>query len=89
LRLKTDSYALETNVHFPTGLNLLWDSTCKCFDTVKKYQAVENIEGWRKIKICVKALKASYVLPHNNYLKARVSNKKITTNRQKKVKKST
>jgi hypothetical protein len=25
LRLKTDSYALETNVHFPTGLNLLWD----------------------------------------------------------------
>ena len=26
LQLKTDSYALETNVHFPTDLNLLFDS---------------------------------------------------------------
>jgi hypothetical protein len=77
LRLKTDSYALKINVHFPACLNLLWDSIRKCFDTVEKYQAVENIEGWRKIKICVKALKASSVLPHNKYLKARVSNKKL------------
>ncbi|MEJ7587052.1 MAG: hypothetical protein WKI04_05775 [Ferruginibacter sp.] len=29
LKLKTDSYALETNVHFPTDLNLLWDSLRK------------------------------------------------------------
>ncbi len=26
LKLKTDSYVLETNVHFPTDLNLLWDA---------------------------------------------------------------
>lgn len=26
LALKTDSYAVETDVHFPTDLNLLWDS---------------------------------------------------------------
>ena len=30
LKLKTDSYALETNVHFPTDLNLLWDTLRKC-----------------------------------------------------------
>ena len=77
LKLKTDSYAVETNIHFPTDLNLLWDSIRKCFDTVRKYQAVENIEGWRKIKICVKALKAFSVLPLNKYLKARISNKKL------------
>src|SRR5438034_1144204 len=26
IRAKTDSYVLETNVHFPTDLNLLWDA---------------------------------------------------------------
>ncbi|MEJ7677039.1 MAG: hypothetical protein WKG06_04015 [Segetibacter sp.] len=31
MKLKTDSYAVETNVHFPTDLNLLWDSVRKCF----------------------------------------------------------
>lgn len=50
LRLKTDSYALETNVHFPTDLNLLWDSLRKGFDTVKKLKQVSDLKGWRKIK---------------------------------------
>ena len=26
LELKVDSYVLETDVHFPTDLNLLWDA---------------------------------------------------------------
>jgi len=26
IRAKTDSYVLETNVHFPTDVNLLWDA---------------------------------------------------------------
>lgn len=34
LRLKTDSFVVESNVHFPTDYNLLWDSTRKCLDTV-------------------------------------------------------
>ena len=36
LQLKTDSYALQTNVHFPTDLNLLWDSLRKGLDMVGK-----------------------------------------------------
>lgn len=47
LELKTDSYALETNVHFPTDLNLLWDSMRKVLDTVEKLTCSN---GWRKIK---------------------------------------
>jgi len=30
LRLKTDSFVVETDTHFPTDYNLLWDSARKC-----------------------------------------------------------
>ena len=60
LSLKTDSYALETNVHFPTDLNLLWDSIRKCFDMIAKLQKIENITGWRKIKHLRKSFKSLF-----------------------------
>ena len=48
---KTDSFVVESNVHFPTDYNLLWDCARKCLDVVnffvKKYP---QINGWRKIK---------------------------------------
>lgn len=51
LRLKTDSFVVKSNVHFPTDYNLLWDCTRKCLDTIslflKKYP---SIPCWRKIK---------------------------------------
>ncbi len=50
LQLKTDSYALETNVHFPTDLNLLFDSLRKGLDMVKKLKEISDIKGWRKIR---------------------------------------
>jgi transposase, IS5 family len=50
LQLKTDSYVLETNVHFPTDLNLLYDSLRKGLDMVKKLKEVSDIKGWRKLK---------------------------------------
>src|SRR3954463_9000609 len=50
LQLKTDSYVLETNVHFPTDLNLLWDSLRKGLDMVDKLMEISNVKGWRKIK---------------------------------------
>ena len=50
LHLKTDSFVVESNVHFPTDYNLLWDCARKCLDSVnyllKKYP---EIAGWRKI----------------------------------------
>ena len=53
LRLKTDSFVVETDTHFPTDYTLLWDSARKCIDTVEKLQ----VAGWRKSKNWRKALK--------------------------------
>ncbi|HEX8675678.1 MAG TPA: hypothetical protein VF700_00570 [Segetibacter sp.] len=60
LALKTDSYALETNVHFPTDLNLLWDSLRKCLDTIGKLQEITPLKGWRKIKNICKVVKSQF-----------------------------
>ncbi len=57
LRLKTDSFVVESNVHFPTDYNLLWDSARKSIDMVNKFQEKYHLEGWRKIKNWRKDLK--------------------------------
>jgi hypothetical protein len=50
LRLKTDSYVVESNVHFPTDYNLLWDCARKCMDGVSKFKDKYGaIKGWRKM----------------------------------------
>ena len=52
LAVKVDTYVLETDVHFPTDLNLLWDAGRKCVDLVEKYrdQFGYALSGWRKAK---------------------------------------
>jgi IS5 family transposase len=50
LRLKTDSFVVETNVHFPTDINLLWDSTRKGLDMVELLNGLVQVPGWRKVK---------------------------------------
>jgi hypothetical protein len=51
LRLKTDSFVVESNVHFPTDYNLLWDSTRKCLDTVSVFlEKYKELDRWRKIE---------------------------------------
>ena len=47
-RLKTDSFVVESNVHFPTDYNLLWDSARKCIDTIVRLEKEGILEGWRK-----------------------------------------
>ena len=53
LRLKTDSFVVETDTHFPTDYNLLWDSARKCVLVAGKLP----VEGWRKSTHWQKALK--------------------------------
>ena len=60
LKLKSDSYSVETNVHFPTDLNLLWDSMRKCLDMIETLQEITFIKGWRKIKNFRKILKSLF-----------------------------
>ena len=51
LAIKADSYVLETDVHFPTDLSLLWDSGRKCVDSVEGFLASGYaLPGWRKFK---------------------------------------
>ncbi|MGH2612383.1 MAG: ISNCY family transposase [Rhabdochlamydiaceae bacterium] len=60
LRLKTDSYVLETNIHFPTDLNLLWDSSRKCLDIIGQLNEGSTLTGWRKIKYIRKTIKSQF-----------------------------
>lgn len=48
LRVKADSFPVGANVHFPTDMNLLWDSARKCIDISEWFREHENITGWRK-----------------------------------------
>jgi hypothetical protein len=52
LEIKVDTYVLETDVHFPTDLNLLFDAGRKCVDLIEKYrdQLGYELPGWRKAK---------------------------------------
>jgi hypothetical protein len=59
LELKVDSYVLETDVHFPTDLNLLWDAGRKCVALVAGLLASGyDLPGWRKFKAWRRQLKA-------------------------------
>jgi hypothetical protein len=51
LCLKTDSFVTESNVHFPTDYNLIWDSARKGLDIIAKFmdKYPGEVEGWRKI----------------------------------------
>ena len=52
LAVKVDTYVLETDVHFPTDLNLLWDAGRKCVELIEKYrdQFGYELPHWRKAK---------------------------------------
>ena len=59
LEVKVDSYVLETDVHFPTDLNLLWDAGRKCVDLVEGLlTSGYDLPGWRKFKAWRRQLKA-------------------------------
>jgi len=51
LRVKIDSFVVESNVHFPTDINLTWDSARKCLDCIEHLISEHpSTAGWRKTK---------------------------------------
>ena len=48
LSIKVDSYAFESNVHFPTDLNLAWDCARKCIELSARLCQSYDLAGWRK-----------------------------------------
>ena len=48
LNVKIDSYVLESNVHFPTDVNLLYDAARKCLQLAQRLATRAQLPGWRK-----------------------------------------
>lgn len=58
---KVDSFVVETNVHFPTDYNLLWDSSRKAIETTQLILSqICDSSGWRKIKSLKEKIKKLY-----------------------------
>lgn len=62
LQLKADSFVVESNVHFPTDLNLLYDSLRKTLSCIEQQQLANPTicMGWRKIKFIKKEVKKTF-----------------------------
>ena len=58
LCVKTDSFVVQSNVHFPTDYNLLWDSSRKALGVIEWFKKKHpQLEGWRKSYDWFKQLK--------------------------------
>ena len=57
LRLKTDSFVVETDTYFPTDYRLLFDSNRKCLEIIGKLHKKHAFDGWRQWKDTRKKLK--------------------------------
>lgn len=59
LCVKTDSFVVESNVHFPTDYNLLLDSARKTIGTISWFKSKypSYVNGWRKSKDWLRSLK--------------------------------
>ena len=60
LRGRCDSFVLETNVHFPTDISLLFDAVRK--STIESAQLAESngLPGWRQFKSAIRKFKKQY-----------------------------
>jgi len=38
LHLRSDSFVVESNVHFPTDYNLSWDCARRCLESISRYR---------------------------------------------------
>jgi len=54
---KCDTYVLETNVHFPTDINLLWDAGRKTIELIVPLAEDHGLPGWRKHRSILAGLK--------------------------------
>ena len=61
LEVKVDSYPVESNVHFPTDINLLWDSGRVSLGQIIQILGVTQVEGWRKVDYLMRRLKKLFI----------------------------
>jgi len=51
---------MESNVHFPSDISLLWDAARKCIDIIMDCEKEFNLAGWRKAKLWYRSLKNQF-----------------------------
>lgn len=66
LKCRGDSFVVETNVHFPTDINLLFDAIRKAIELIGNLFESCKIPGWRQYSNNVKKLKKSYRKAQNS-----------------------
>ena len=57
LRGRCDSFVLETNVHFPTDIGLLYDAMRKVIQKIATLSSQHNLSDWRQYAFNIKQLK--------------------------------
>ena len=61
IRAKADTYVLETDIHYPTDLNLLWDAQRKCLELLVRLVDRYELPGWRKDQAWGRTLKGQMI----------------------------
>ena len=57
LRCRCDSFVVETNVHYPTDLNLLYNAMRKTIQLTAKLCETHELDGWRQSSYNIKQVK--------------------------------
>lgn len=60
LKGRCDSFVVETNVHYPTDINLLFDAMRKTIALTADYAAMTHINGWRQSQFNIRQVKRAY-----------------------------
>jgi len=72
LSARCDSFVVETDVHYPTDTNLLWDAMRKLINGVGQACEDYGVSGWRQYKYQLRQIKKRFI----RVQKARYSNSK-------------
>jgi hypothetical protein len=60
LRARCDSFVVETDVHFPTDINLLWDAIRKTIQISARLCDAHDLTEWRQSAYLLRKFKKSY-----------------------------
>jgi len=71
---RCDSFVLESDVHFPTDVNLLWDAVRKAMQLSHTVAKLLNIAGWRQTDYNIRSIKRLYRAVQNQRDRDKKSN---------------
>lgn len=68
LKTRCDSFAVKTDVHFPTDINLLLDAVRKVIELIAELFNKYGLTDWRQSKYIVRQIKKAYRTAQNSKL---------------------